>query len=534
MKDPLVFIDGVPITGVSRVDITTAPKVEPLPVLVPGEWSGVEEWDPLVEWPLHPSSEFGGTERPIARWHNPCFERYEQFKIIGVLAFHPSGLEFGDEGISSVEFIANAGFAVAVTRPSRHPETGYWGWWIELHPSLRDELIEVRAVVHPHIGPSRILQGGDLQRVGSKTTLPTTEQSLLLWCGPPGEARTVSTAGPLTTIQAAVESLPSCDHATIYLEPGSYQTPREMEEQRPNGQGWLTISPAPGVCREQVILTEGNGPNSNHLHLVRLQDVTIDRAAGEALFKGRSSSLKLHLWLDGCDVRGPGKLVDNPYAVECMYFTRSANYRAKWSNYRSGPAGNQLCYGFDATDISGDIFTGNAFTRDFTVQHHRLPRQHADLWQGYGGPPNRILCDGVVEAAAQMIFLDDGREKNTDVAMVNVVARDTGTQFKSQFGQSMRNVLVWHCETNQQLLMKDSDNLDVFETCSFHGNLFRTVAYSSRTRTFEEVTATGWHWSENRTTSGVCGVDAGETCGRTVRWDAEQNERGATTNRGAK
>lgn len=547
-----VYVDGHKLQGVIRVDIATEQAAAELPRVQPGD---TPNWPETEQPPLQGDpAAVGYAEQPIARWHVPCFETYQGPHVIGLLAFHACGIAHGDEGIHHVELIANAGAPVAITAPTRHPTLGYWGWWAELQPAAADGLVEVRAVVYPHDGRPRVLAGGYVEQVASKTILPTTEQTLLLWSNAGGtyttEPRHVATTGsdetgdgtapnPFATIAKAAESYASADHATIHLAAGIYLSPRESTAK--NGRGWLTIRPAAGVARDQVTLAHGNGSGNSHLLLVRLQDLTIARTAGPELFRGRSTALKLHLWLDGCAVSGTpdAGLIANGSAVAFHYLTRSSNHRTTWTGFSNGPNGRQLTYGCDARDITGDIFTGNAFTRDFTIRnHHRLPGQHSDLWQGRAGPPNRILCDGQVhELDAQVYFYDNGRTPNTDAALVNVACHyGTGGAFASQFGNELRHVLIWHCANNQRLLFRDNAAGALCETFSVNGNSFGRFQFQSRGRTLEQATARGWHWSNNAfsgTTLPGTGETASQTTTRTVRWDARQNERGAITARGA-
>lgn len=552
-----IFIDGVKLENVERIDITIAKPVPPPEPTLAKLFPGTEP-----NWPVDLTGSDPNTNHlPIGVWHTPCFDIFKDTYIIGVLAFHKCGANIGSEGILAVGFKANNGPVATAYIPTQHPVLGYWGWWCELQAADVDGIIEIRADIVSHRGTSRILQGGFIEETGKNTFLPDNEHSLLLWSNKNGtihqrEVYVSSSNGndetgngtpkaPYQTISKAAASLTGvADHATIYLDDGTYKSPRTSLTK--NSKGWLTIRPTKENFRGFVKIYGGDGQGSSLLSLIRFQDVFIDRGSEITLpiIRGRSSSLKTHVWFDGCYITGPHALYENASAVITCYNTKSDNYLSFWENFESGPRG-WIVYGIEIQHISGDIFTGNRLTRDFDIiSHIQKPGQHADLWQGYGGPPNRILCDGVVESTvSQVIFLDDGTAKNTDVAMVNVATKFVGGASASQFGQNMKHVLLWHNEVDQRVLIKDSEDLSLFDGVSINGNVFNKVQFSSRTRQLEQIikeSGAEFQFNNNCMNEYPPALLYRQDhtihftkIKRTVRWNRFQNKREELTNCGA-
>src|SRR5690606_27685079 len=110
--------------------------------------------------------------------------------------------------------------------------------WVSLAPAETDGLVEVRAVVYPHSGYCRVLQGGYITAIGSSAFLPSSEQSLLLWSNGSGsytktpvwvdatdgvdEAGRGTEALPYKTASYAVSQHIPADNQTFYFKAGIY------------------------------------------------------------------------------------------------------------------------------------------------------------------------------------------------------------------------------------------------------------------------------------------------------------------------
>lgn len=507
-------------------------------------------------------------DRAIARWSVVPFQTYSQSYPVGLMALHGSGQIHGNEGIQKVEFIANNGAVETVTAPSVNPATGYWEWWTYLQTSAVDGIVEVRAIIYPYDGRCRVLQGGYVSSLGSGQKLPDNGQSLLLWSNKQGTYNKVpiwvasdgsdstgvgSEAKPYATIGKAVTTGYNGDanNGTIYLKAGTYPMYRTTATKTLNSSRWLCVEAAPGVPRENVIIG-GNTDNSTartQLRLVRFRNVSFDyRTPSTFTIYGPSTTASPQVWLDGASVNGASaSSAFSSYFSTCniVAITKNADHRIAWSNWNSGPVA-PLVLGVDVTATSGDVFTRNKFTRDFSVNGTvKLVGNHPDLWQSYGSGSNRILMDGfAIGNDMQLIFLDNGLPDNLDVALVNLILSTNNTGL-SQAGGPAKHVLLWNVELAGQSFRFQPDSTkpgrtDEFGVC---GSIFQKLIIDS------SVDTATWYWKSNQFLySNPFGSDSALvnpsydahyyatsqlTTPRTVRWDYRQTAREASTLRGA-
>ena len=252
------------------------------------------------------------------------------------------------------------------------------------------------------------------------------------------------------------------------------------------------------------------------------------------------------LWLDGVDCEGQSTSSNFPSLfTKCTYvaITKSPEYRVRWCNWDGGPIANEV-FGVDVSSISGDVFTLNPFTRDWTVTNtFMLPGDHPDLWQSYGSGSNRILMDGYCSASVmQMIFMDNGLPDNLDLAMVNVVMLTSGGEV-AHAGSAAEDVLLWNVELiGQPFLIKTSGTGQMVQL-GVCGCILPSVTVCSG------VNMSNWYWDNNQFTgTGAMGDNAvtsnpgfttnyfpsnGISVPRTVRWDLFQQPRANPTIAGA-
>lgn len=545
------------------------------------------------------STDTGYTEQPIARWEDVNFVTYSSStKTVALMALHGCGVQFGDEGIAKIEFIANNGPVATVTAPSINPATGRWDWWANLAPMATDGPVEIRAIIYPHAGIPRVLQGSYVSSVAaSGVVLPGSDQSLVLKSNAQGTLAKptlwVSTTGsdstgngtqakPYATIQKAVETgyANAADYGTIYLTAGTYVMYRSALGSTQNSTGWLTIMPAPGVTRDQVIFTDGTGPaasTATRTKLLHIENVTLSRqasATGIPLFRGPSTSTKTNLWFDGCKMIGTDTttiysdstaVLNSAGGENVTAITNSAEYRTYWQFWDQGPRAG-IVIGVDTFDTGADCYTNDPFVRDFvTTRMVQNPGDHPDLWQSYSAGSNRIMMDGkAVECQAQLYFMDSMSSllvNNTEIAFVNIaLKRIDGTVLLSHGPGPSKHVIMWNNELiNQGFLLNDTSTTGVSlnPLYSCHGCIWNSVSFQANDsgHTTAYVNAQpGFKWSDNfyQNTSWTPGTGAltgdpgytdvpngnyrptkAGTTTRTVRWDINQSPRAATTLRGA-
>ncbi len=511
-------------------------------------------------------------ELPIARWSSVSFQHYSDRFPIGVVAIHGSGQALGNEGIDRVDFIANNGQATTVREPSPNPKTGLWEYWTYLEPLQADGIVEVRAVVYPHSGKTRVLQGGFVESLEhGGLNMPDNQQSLVLWSNKLGtytrpnmwvsmtgsdDTGDGTQAKPFRSIGGAVmigyeghsDKVGPANFGRIYLSKGTYPMHNLTYGKYLLNKGWLTIEAAPGEKREDVIVGGNNDEGaSTRYRAIHFRNVTFDfRTPSTRVISSPSIFQMTHLWLEGVSIRGIDSTSGAGYCLSgaaTMAITASDTYRVKWSHFNSGPR-SPLIIGVDVSNCSADVFTASSLVRDWTVSDTIMnPGDHPDLWQSFGSHPNRMLMDGkIIGQDIQLIFLDASKYSNTDVAMVNIVmsARGGGV---GQIGAELQNVLLWNIELLGQPL-SISQFVGAAPTFGMFGSIISNFGYAP------DQKPETYQWIYNQFATGsTAGTYATlldheadtnfvtqktvEIPKRTVRWDLDQRERLAPYRTGA-
>ena len=496
-------------------------------------------------------------EQPIARWSTVSFQSYSKPFPVGLVAFHGCGQALGNEGIEKVEFIANDGQIVTVREPSPNPETGRWEWWAFLDPMPTDGVVEVRAIVYPHSGVSRILQGGFSGKLEPGQNVPDNQQSVVLWSNQSGTFTKpdmwVSTSGsdetgdgtqakPFRSIHTAVYNgyKGNADFGRVLLTKGTYPMHNTNWDAYLNSKGWFIIEAAPGERREDVIIG-GNTEQgwSTRYRTICFRNLTFDyKIPSTTTLSSPSIYQQNNVWLDGVSISGVDATTSfGSYfsGVRLAAVTGNGRYRAVWKNFKGGPTA-PIVVGVDVSNCSGDVFTGVPLVRDWTVSDTvMLPADHPDLWQSFGSNPNRILMDGkIVAGDIQLIFLDATLYNNTDLAMVNIVMAAKGGGL-GQIGAPLKHVLLWNIElVGQDLSVPQL--VGAAPTFGLCGSILSKVGFAADEKPetyqwtmnqFARAPVTGTMSAlvnPNYTTSFVA-MNVMEIPKRTVRWDLEQKER---------
>ena len=496
-------------------------------------------------------------ELPVARWTTVSFQSYSKPFPVGLVAFHGCGQALGNEGIEKVEFIANNGQVVTVGEPSPNPETGRWEWWAYVDPAKNDGVVEVRAIIYPYSGLTRILQGGFSENLGPGQNVPDNEQSVVLWSNQSNtftrpdmwvsisgsdELGDGTQAKPFRTIHTAVYNgyHGNADFGRILLTKGTYPMHNITWDAYLNSKGWFVIEAAPGEKRENVIIG-GNTElgASTRYRTICFRNLTFDYTIQSTpTLSSPSIYLQNNIWLDGVSISGVDATTSfgNFFSgVRLAAVTGNSSYRVKWSKFKGGPTA-PIVIGVDVSHCSGDVFTGVPLIRDWTVSDTvMLAADHPDLWQSFGSNPNRILMDGkIIGGEIQLIFLDATLYNNTDLAMVNVVLAAKGGGL-AQIGAPLRNVLFWNIElVGQDLSIPQL--VGAAPTFGMFGSILSKVGLSldQKPETYQwtqnqfardQVTGTRSAVFNPEYTSSFVATNPMEIPSRTVRWDLEQKER---------
>ncbi len=282
-------------------------------------------------------------ENAIARWDVVPYQTFSGTFNVGVVAFDSAG-------IKEVDFSVNGGAWVAVTTMTLNPQTANTGdagnpsagvveYWATLNAAdFADGQIEVRAIAVPVVGQPRVLQGATVgQSDGVESLFLNADAQgslphLVRYVSPTGNDATGdgSAGNPFASISAAMKSMDPTDTgggtagATIYLTAGSYLYGiiGNWDVFTATTNQWLTITTAPGVSRDRVKLTGSTQNPGMYSKYVHLKNLTITSNTVITM----SSGYKAYLWVDGCNLAGPGVNVDGDWTNGSWtgeYFTDS-------------------------------------------------------------------------------------------------------------------------------------------------------------------------------------------------------------------
>jgi fibronectin type 3 domain-containing protein len=314
-------------SGPSNVATGTTLATGTGPILVPGTgWTGPTAQPAVQGNPT--AAGYTQAENAIARWDVVPYQTFTGTFNVGVVAFNSSGIDH-------VSFAVNGGTWTTVSVMTANPQTanisgvgvnydasgkgtynnGVVEYWATLRASdfATDGPIEVRAIAYPKIGVPRVLDSLPLT-VNGRNTLT----ALSLYVSPAGSDTTGDgTAGnPFATPLRAARywvyagNTTGLNNATIYLAAGMYTVNSDpYPHLDSSGQtGWVTIMPAPGVARSDVVVTPAAGSaygSGIQMHMLRWKNVTFTGNAGDYAFAD-SGGNGSYLWFDGVNVVGPG------------------------------------------------------------------------------------------------------------------------------------------------------------------------------------------------------------------------------------
>lgn len=389
----------------------------------------------------------------IARWDAVPFQTIDEVFHIGVVAFHMNGID-------RVEFAVNGGPWSAVRDMQLNPRTNVWEYTVLLDPAAlaADGLIEVRAVAYPRgAGVPRLLAGEfDADAVASGEhslfawanaggSLPEAE----VWCSPAGSDTTGDGSrenpfrSPYKALQSVGNSQGNAGGSVCYLEEGSYSWGPYVYPRFDTEDRWATITAAPGAARENVIF-DAVGSGGMRTHFIRVANCTITTALTSA------SSPAPSIWLDNCDIIGPGRYGDfqilfaqnwlSTYYTDCSIADTTNAYD-----------GATLARNVSAERLGSDAFSRSRMIVNATVNDIDAGNSsyHPDLFQISGSSDmvwDNILLYNVfgTNINAQGLFADDVAEVN-NIAIVNVCAQVTAPVMKSQWKDvSTNHLLLWN------------------------------------------------------------------------------------------
>jgi hypothetical protein len=461
------------------------PEPEPVPApagtipdLVPGEGFS----DPTPQ-PDVAGSGAGSDAKAIARWDVVPFQTVATKIPVGVVAFHIAGIE-------AVDFSLNGGPWTRVTEMTQNPLTFVWEYSASVDPAMvPDGLVEVRAVVRPKKGLSRVLAGpydeGTAAKVrgehslflyaNARGTLPST--SIWVNAGDGDDATADGTRerafkNLYRAYEVASASGADVSGLTIYLEPGDYVWPASWNGFKDNSR-YVTVAGAPGQARTAARITYADPDRNRGLDARRVcvRNLTVVSAT---LGNGTRGGM---IWADGCELTGNG-LTDYPWILpEPQWGLGIWLTKPVIRNLGFATGEFRFMRDYEIYDIGEDAIrdlSGFAINGSIHDMRYGKPSVHSDVIQFFNG----LGADGQFENVAmyglktrrvggkgegvQGLFIRNywNVPSHEDLAFVNCDLEYAGN---SQILHSVNHLLIWHCnfmpnpatDTGGSLLLAD-------------------------------------------------------------------------------
>lgn len=412
---------------------TPPAPVESRPVLV----AGTGFTGPTVNPPAIGVGQFSDA-RAIARWNVIDGQPIETKTAVGLLAFHAGG-------INRVEFSLNGGPWASVRLPSLNAQTNTPEYWVWLDPTnLPDGPVELRAVAYPNIGLPRVLDPLSVvanagKTIGQKAVYLSTTGDDTLADG--------SRQKPYASLTKAFASLQTnggtCDADIVYLAAGTYDFSQGLTTTASinaiTRRTYVTLTPAPGVTRDQVTITAwpGGGINTQYL---RLSNLTVGPNQVRGNFRPEQ-----RLWIDNCEVFGAGQDVGpgNPAGGFTYFFVNDSIVRDVCNGFGSRA---MILRNTTFSGIGSDSMQGVKMAINVTVKNvDRLTKTafHPDVVQWHEkNTENRIVYG--LTAVENIVSMGIGSgESCTDIAIVNTkVINKPGAGTVFSFGGPVNHLYV--------------------------------------------------------------------------------------------
>ena len=473
---PKLLLSPDNIASVPTPDETPAQPDAPVLIAGPGFAGPTPEPNPVGN-----VGERGWDAKAIARWDVVPMQVIDDTFEVGVVAFHMNGID-------RVEFSLDGGPWITASEASLNPRTGVAEYWATIAPStLADGGIEIRAVVYPNVGAPRLLAGpmtADVEEDGEHSMFlhanagGTLNQPVVYVSEDGNDATADGTeANPYATIWAAARAAGAgngfnADHATIYLMEGTYELDGSAFPRPVTRDGWLNVEAAPGLSKDQVIVTPGKMRTKN----VALRNVTYDGSGGG--FQDKYSQLDPWLWLDDVDAVGPGPgentKVTRKFGWDALYYTDTTI-----RSFKDGVEGATLARDTHVENIGSDAFSLSYMVLNSSVNDLHLPAgrdYHPDVFMLTADPTvsyDNLIVYGLLatDVAAQGMLADEF-VKIENSAFVNILVENSGEGEKTQWAVPSEHVLFWRLTLRNQPFAWRFDKRFTGENISVRDSVF--------------------------------------------------------------
>lgn len=366
--------------------------------------------------------------RPVARWDVVPDQLVDGVFKAGVVAFHESGVR--------VEFDV-AGTKFTAANPTFNDRVGVWEYVCPIDVAkLPDGPFTVAAEAVPFSADESFTLPELRLYANSNGSLDSDSE---VWVDSVnGDDSAAGTAdSPLRTLAAASGKV--SNGGTVFLAAGSYGIDGL---EKCTGPRWTTVTHAPGVARDAVVLAPGR-PGADHLHFREVTFAMVNESGYKSMISGENGATVC--WIDECvglnrlgRWSGNSKWFGNRMEG---YFTGGVT-----TEMTDGPDGS-LIRGHLVEKIASDAWTGS----ERLVVNCRCSDvnpgstgAHPDFFQSYAAPGewvHDVILYNVsgVDCASQGLF----GVRLRDSAFVNVSIQATAGMY-TQWSDEMANVMFWH------------------------------------------------------------------------------------------
>lgn len=365
-------------------------------------WGGVATDTPPAQG--SPSAE-GYDAVSVGAWDEVPWQDFTGVKYVGVKAGHgPSAAEYASgvtNNIAKVSFSADNGPWVDVTEETINPDTGILDYVVALNADdFPDGLTEIRAIVYPTTGVPLVLQGTDVSQdvhsmllnANAGGTLPSTK----IYLNPTSGSNTnngLTEATAVATLSKAKDLIKAAQSndvggGVVYCVGGTGYRYGEIAEPFDTNAAnrWLTIKPAPGYTREQVVFDTAQAASSG----IKCAKTLFDGVSFSAV--SISGQTVTAAWWKNCRYTGPGMHANAASSLRgsgwtTLYWTDDGT--GGYSDARYGPVDFRLVRGpmdaISATiwNIGEDVLRATRWVLGGRVVNMFRDTQttwHGDMW----------------------------------------------------------------------------------------------------------------------------------------------------------
>lgn len=352
-------------------------------------------------------------ERTVAKWNVvPQQDITGEFNI-GVIAYHL-------DGIDRVEISANDGPWSVIPAPSYNPRTECVEYWAVLDTiGLADGPIELRAIAYPVSGKPYVLQGG--------LTNDEKIDEMILYSN-----NNDTYSFPVVELAAGIHN----------LNPIALPT-----------QGWLTIRPAPGVSKDQVIIEDNDTDRWNSEGNLKIQDVTWNAPpSGRFLIANTDDTTFQRVWFDNVSVEG-SMSGDVP---ETIALSTQWHYTAWTDSYI-----NNCRRHFKNS--------GKLLIRNVTID-----RAYEDIWESFGGLSVNVVVnnhDKGTNSTFHNDVIDSDNAFDGIYQDINVIRSEGQGLFTKVFYDSaLVRVFINSVSSGAAMQLEGETYNVLLKDCEFNGN----------------------------------------------------------------